>query len=198
MSPIACQHLRPSAGSVEEGWVTPDQAHSVALGWFYSHPDIFPAKGDGFDGYTPEAEMIEIAELRRDKATIAYVLPLQPQGFIIVTPHLDLIPVVAYSAQSTFDATETPENILLDMLRMDIPGRLTALEQGELPSEARNLAQEQWALYLAMVIGPGQVSAPIQPQALVIDYGPFLDLRMGARKSRRPSRIQLLHARRNR
>ena len=48
-----------------------------------------------------------------NQETLAYVIKLNPQGFIIVSPNTDIFPVIAYSTESQFNPEPSNQNILL-------------------------------------------------------------------------------------
>ncbi len=166
----------PLVARADEGTVTPREARRAALAWLNVCPDFAGM------AYTPAPEMLEIKN-QEQKQTIAYVLELQPKGFIIVTPNLELNPIVAYSEDSVFNATETPENILLDLLRGDISERLQALEKGVISSSYRDKARSRWESYMEKVDDQGQVRTEGTSRRLLqsyaVDYGPFLTSEWG-------------------
>lgn len=81
---------------------------------------------------------------------VAYVAPLWPQGFLVLSPSTDLTPVLAYSAESIFSWDESPLNALLHTLREDIRLRTAAVDAG-LVYTSRN--EEAWITLLADMRG---------------------------------------------
>ncbi|MGD8968070.1 MAG: C10 family peptidase [Anaerolineae bacterium] len=166
----------PLVARADDGTVTPQEARRAALAWLNVCP--------GFVGtaYGPAPGMLEIKD-EEQKQTIAYVLELQPRGFIIVTPRRELNPIIAYSENSVFDATEAPENILLDLLRGDIRERLQALEKGVISSSYREVSRSRWKNYLQKVDEQGRVRSEGAPlrilQSYDVEHGPFLTSEWG-------------------
>jgi len=58
---------------------------------------------------------------------LAYVIELEPEGYIVITPDTDLTPVLAYSLNCDFTFTNSPRNILLDLVIRDMSNRLALL-----------------------------------------------------------------------
>ncbi len=87
-----------------------------------------------------------LREVRGNDGTIlAYVMDLEPSGFVALTADTDLAPVIAYSLRSPFPAEGDKANPLYRMVREDLRLRVKALaEHPELksPETAR-----QWASY---------------------------------------------------
>ena len=59
--------------------------------------------------------------------TLAYVIELEPDGFIVTSAETQIEPVIFYTTTGRFPTEESPENILLDVLRADLKLRLMAL-----------------------------------------------------------------------
>jgi len=92
---------------------------------------------------------------------LAYVFELKPQGFIVVTANTDLVPVIAYSNNSSFPWDEDPLNLLLHMLREDLRMRMAALEI--LPESVKVRYNTQWGNYLSgnlTLLAPGDSWPP--------------------------------------
>jgi len=151
----------PQMARADNGGVTLQEAYQVALAWLNSCPDFHKADVDVT--YEPARTMLE---LKADGQTFAYVLTLQPIGFIVVTPRHELNPIIAYSEHAKFDATDTPQNILLILLRNDVIERIQALEKGYITAEAQAKARAQWE---ALLSG----KRPLKP-TWDVEYGPFL------------------------
>ncbi|MCL5281979.1 MAG: C10 family peptidase [Planctomycetes bacterium] len=80
-----------------------------------------------------------------DGTVLAYVMDLEPSGFVALAADTDLAPVIAYSFRSPFPADGDKANPLYRMVREDLRLRIKALaEHPELksPETAR-----QWTLY---------------------------------------------------
>ena len=75
---------------------------------------------------------------------LAYVFELKPTGYIVVTVDTELVPIVAYSYTSSFSWEESPQNILLGMLRLDMANRLRALEDGAIAAEVIEDNERSW------------------------------------------------------
>lgn len=151
----------PQTARANGGIITTQEAQRVAVAWLNSCPNF--NQPDSPITYKPATEILE---LKTQGQTFAYVLTLQPTGFIIVTPRRELNPIIAYSEHARFDATDTPQNILLILLRSDIMERIQALEQGYISPDEQAKAQTQWEDLLS-----GEY--PLAP-AWDVEYGPFL------------------------
>jgi hypothetical protein len=101
-----------STSRAAETLVNQESAQKAALAWLYLNPGF--RNGEGQLGYSPAKTMLEIKD-QDQNLTIAYLLELDPQGFIIVSPAVDLNPIIAFSSDSKFDKSDNPENILLDL-----------------------------------------------------------------------------------
>lgn len=143
-------------------------AQRAALAWL----NICPSFMDG--NYSPGTEMIEIKD-ESQQQVVAYVMMLQPRGFIVIAPDDDLDPVIAFSEKSNFDGTDTPENVLLNLLRNDIADRKLALQRGDIGQVSRNKARSLWQNYLQKVDKSGRVSVEnMQDPMWDVEHGPFL------------------------
>jgi len=81
--------------------------------------------------------------------TLAYVFELEPKGYIVVSANRNLTPVIAYSYDSSFSWKESNQNVLLNMLRYDIPKRMAAYKKGLIPEETLNKNHAAWERYQA-------------------------------------------------
>lgn len=79
--------------------------------------------------------------LNADGILLAYIYPLEPQGYIVISGFDDLPPVIAYSLESGYPASET-DNPLANLLRVDLPKRLQAIEL--LPEAQRTQIMKAW------------------------------------------------------
>ncbi len=75
---------------------------------------------------------------------VAYIVPLSPRGFIIVSAHQNLPPIIGYSRTSDFSTEPSPRNVLLEMIKYDQAGRIQLLEQGYIAVDETQKALEQW------------------------------------------------------
>jgi hypothetical protein len=100
-----------------------------------------------------------------DGTVLAYVMDLEPRGFVALAADTDVAPVIAYSFQSPFPAEGDKANPLYRMVREDLRLRVKALaEHPELksPETAR-----QWALYADGQKGAGPLPTPnVRAQAV--------------------------------
>ncbi len=81
-----------------------------------------------------------------DGALLAYVIDIQPRGFIVVSADDSIEPVVAYSTEGPFHGELTPNNVLADMLIQDIPHRLSHASS----ASTKHLAKmaDRWAVLM--------------------------------------------------
>ncbi len=63
--------------------------------------------------------------------TIAYVHSFDQGGYVITAADDRITPVLGYSDKGSFDFTDSDQNFLLYLLKIDIPIRLDALEEGD-------------------------------------------------------------------
>ena len=76
---------------------------------------------------------------------LAYVLELEPKGFLVVSPDTDISPIIAYSFEGDFNWKDSESNVLLDMLRQDMENRIEALPLTSQEVRAKN--KKLWDLY---------------------------------------------------
>ena len=61
------------------------------------------------------------------KKILAYVMDLNPKGYIVVSPDTDITPVIAYSFESDFVMEDSKENVLLHLVTWDMRNRLKVI-----------------------------------------------------------------------
>ncbi|MCK5148100.1 C10 family peptidase [bacterium] len=150
--------------------VTENEAYRSAVAWFNTCPAF--VRSDV--GYTYFSDMISVMS-DDHSAVLAYVLNLDPYGYIIVTSDNGLSPVIAYSEYSIFNNVESSENILLSFLRKDIPGRLAAVEAGLVEPEVLETRRADREADLAMISPQGQMVMKVAVQTVyAAEYGPLL------------------------
>ncbi len=69
-----------------------------------------------------------IKPLTKDDTVIAYVVELNPKGFMVFTANKSLYPLLAYSFDSDFIFEESPYNTLLNMIRDDMSHQLLLIK----------------------------------------------------------------------
>ena len=98
--------------------------------------------------------------------TLAYVFPLDPRGYAVISPDTDISPFIAYSFEGDFPWEATSPNPLLDLVTWDMENRLAAL--GLISGELREENNRLWEKYLA-----GD-SPFLEKLASAAVYGPYL------------------------
>lgn len=89
----------------------------------------------------------EVRSLSNEQGKIlAYVLILEPTGYIVVSPDTDIRPVIAYSLDRDFPFVDTPDNALLHLVFSDMGNRLNAL--GLITDEYKEKNLVLWEQYL--------------------------------------------------
>lgn len=124
--------------------------------------------------------VIEVRDARGEEI-VAYAVNLDPAGYVVVSPDDRMTPVIAYSTESRFVAEENDENILLHLLRADIPERRRALRDGVVPRDhierARGKRQALEAAGDAAARGLRK-AGPVRLQ-YDVEFGPFLTTTWG-------------------
>jgi hypothetical protein len=100
-----------------------------------------------------EIEMIADADQTRP---VAFLVHLQPQGFIILSADSDIRPIVGYSAKNNFRTEETCDNTGLSMVRTGLSLHLAALEEGIVLPGKISQARALWHEYIALVDANGE------------------------------------------
>lgn len=83
----------------------------------------------------------DIKTISSNDTILAYVVELNPKGFIVLTPSKSLHPLLAYSFEDDFNFEESPYNTLLNMIRGDMRHQLDLIENTNKKS-LRDLYQE--------------------------------------------------------
>lgn len=83
-----------------------------------------------------------------DKNILAYIIELEPEGFMILSGDTNIRPVVSYSFSGSFPYEESEENVLLHMVKWDMEARLKNLEAGgsdiEILADLNNILWEEY------------------------------------------------------
>ncbi len=96
--------------------LTREQALEAAYAWLSLSPTVMhEAHGHLAGTVTPVRDTLG--------ETDAYAVDLAPRGYVIVAADDSVEPVIAFSTTDTFQAV--PGDPLFDMLRTDVPARLT-------------------------------------------------------------------------
>ena len=104
-----------------------------------------------FSSETQVCDLIQnVQKLQIDGRLIAYVLNFNPVGYVAISPDTNIRPIIAYSFKNNFPIEDTPENVLLHLLKWDMENRLDALPITAVDLKEKNiilwekqLAQEQ-------------------------------------------------------
>ncbi len=139
-------------------------AKQIAASWIAAtaRPSAAPAPGAGTARPFP-LQGKSVTDVRALGGASAYVVAVQPRGYVVVAADDELEPVLAFSDTSSFDFRPDPENHLLLMLAQDIPQRLAAYKR--LDAEQRTRRAQAWASLRA---GAGALSP--QGTGPVTDY----------------------------
>jgi hypothetical protein len=110
----------------------------------------------------------DIIELKDNQTgeILAYVLGLNPKGFIVVSPDTDITPVIAYSFEGNFPLEDFQDNVLLHMVTRDMENRIEAIPI--LPDELKEKNNDLWEEYLSAE------SSFLDALASATQYGPYL------------------------
>lgn len=92
-----------------------------------------------------------------DGAVLAYVMHLQPRGFVATSADTDIAPVVAYSLRNSFPAETDHKNPLYRMLREDM--RLRTIAVAEYPEFKKRENNNLWDLYSSGKTEPSATEA---------------------------------------
>jgi len=106
---------------------------------------------------------------------LAYILDLDPKGYIVISVDTDITPIIAYSFRNGFVLEDSPRNIPLHMVTWDMQKRLAAIPLFSAEKKQENNAR--WAQYKAGDAGLMQKltksrSWPAKDKAI---YGGWLD-----------------------
>ncbi|HOY45521.1 MAG TPA: C10 family peptidase [bacterium] len=154
------------------GWtreIKPAGARQAALAWMQREPR-FRA--------TPRRAAAEMRPLRdtAGTTTLAWLLQLEPAGFILLSPDDRLHPLLGFSFSAAFDTTAATENHLLLLIQQEMLLRLQALRQGAIPAEYRQQAVTAW-----QTLSAPAPNLQTLPSALswAVEVGPLLSTQWG-------------------
>lgn len=124
-------------------------AKQAAKAWLLnSIPFNNPAlqKGTTYSPVEPENYSKGVIEIKDNynSGTLAYVIELQPKGFIIVAPDDKINPIIGYSENSNFRTTPSEQNALLYLVQRDMTNRIKLIQKGFAPAQEMFSAQNTW------------------------------------------------------
>ena len=85
--------------------------------------------------YHPQDSVMNIYLNSQSDSIIAFVIPLKPQGFIVISNDEQLHPIWAYASEGTFIDRESDQNILLNLLRSDFKLQKQAIKEGKVSAK---------------------------------------------------------------
>jgi len=105
------------------------------------------------------------------KKVLAYVMDLNPKGYIVVSPDTDITPVIAYSFESDFVMEDSKENVLLHLVTWDMRNRLKVI-----PATFQKVKDENNLLWDKYLSGENALSTG---QFTSVQYGPLISTTWG-------------------
>ena len=160
--------------------ITSEIAKKAAASWVrnsaaFNLPKL--QKAGQYSVIDPDNYSTGILEIRKapNTETLAYVIELQPAGFVILSPNKNFKPVIGYSRYSKFDPAPSPENILLDLVVYDLSKRFEYLNEGYIPRESLEKARSYWDELLKTGGKLGKTSKALY----ATEYGPLLSTTWG-------------------
>ena len=149
--------------------VTEHQAGLVAKVWLHICPDL-----DSSQMSTGHIDAIIDSQGRR---AVAFVVHVQPQGFIIIAAHNEIRPIIGYSKKNNFSMDESCANAALSMVRTGLSLHIAALQEGAVRPSEISSARARWQEYLAYIDDDGEVIIDENPGTLDgwdVEVGPLL------------------------
>jgi len=119
-----------------------------------------------------DTSIFEVRE-KSSENILSYVVDLNPEGFIIMSADKRINPVMGYSLTSEFSRTESPYNVLLYLIRLDMSRRMSALKQGIYKRTVEKKSQRLWNELLNKNYDNSTVSSK-KTYSTSADVGPLL------------------------
>jgi len=146
--------LSSSADSVIQTNVTEKTALQVARNFITVNPApmIKDAKGNTWRAKE------KVKQFKNSEgALLAYVVDLEPRGYIIVPANNALEPVIAFSTESNFENNLDSENHLTLLLSQDIPAQVK--NQAKLTSDYKTKVRTKWSTLSSSSIATKDLNA---------------------------------------
>jgi len=148
--------------------------NKIVRGWLKTSPPYIHAEQQK-NPFKMKDGVVEVQD-EKGEEIVAYVVNLEPTGYVIIAPDDRMTPVIAYSTKSQYIHDETKENILLQLLRADIPERRRALRDGVVPQNRIDRARSK---RLALEAAGEDEQRGLQKAGPVklhyeVEFGPFL------------------------
>ena len=99
------------------GQVSQAQLNTISRNFLSSVPENANLKSNSF------------REITNQGTISAYVAELSPRGFIVITAQKELQPILAFSFEHDFDFGESPNNLLLNLIKNDVQAQRQYLAQ---------------------------------------------------------------------
>lgn len=133
-------------------WAAPvskSQAEQAALGWMRLNP--------GAGSKVAPMGAATIAGVREYHSAqgqlLAYVVELQPSGYIVVAADDNSEPIICYNSTQTFNSERRTENVLLSLLDRDIAARIARFAGPQPMSAQKTVILGQWRRYQQVAAG---------------------------------------------
>jgi hypothetical protein len=108
----------------------------------------------------PDAAVKSVEKLKNEGGQLlAYVVSLEPKGYIVISANRAFGPIIAFSFINDFVMEESPENPLPSIIKKDLTMRLTALNKNLISQDIINESEIKWREYLSGCSVKGDVEA---------------------------------------
>lgn len=96
-----------------------------------------------------------------------YIITLEPRGYIAVSTMTEITPIIAYSFKCDFVFEDSPQNIMLHLLRWDLTKRIAGI-----PYTDRKIIEENISLWEGYLNRDKELGIAL---SMTTTYGPWLD-----------------------
>ena len=84
----------------------------------------------------------DIQTMKEKSQSLCYIVNLEPEGFVIISPDTEIEPIIAFSSSGRFDADEN--NPLTTLLKKDMKGRLQTVREKKRNQQNTNKETRKW------------------------------------------------------
>jgi len=138
--------------------------------WLHENPHFWQLEKGGIGGYSVHYKKQIIPILSENGGRIlAYVVPLSPKGFLILSADNRMKPILGFSRESNYWADEDSQNVLLQFIRKDTALQFDFIEKNGNSADFISQNKRKWRELLN-----NQSQSPNRILNTSEIYGPYL------------------------